>query len=90
MLQRIVKRKGHTEYFDARKIYASVFSACMCLRMHDSEAELIADMVSHEVENMVKDKAEVSTQVLHKLVAETLIKYQPDAGYMYDTHREVH
>lgn len=90
MLQRIVKRKGHTEYFDMRKIYASVFAACMCLRMHDSEGELIADMVSHEVEDTIKHKTEITTHELHKITSEILKKYQPDAGYMYESHRDVH
>jgi transcriptional regulator NrdR family protein len=88
-LQRIVKRKGHGEYFDARKIYASVFSACMTLRMHDSEAELLADMVSHEVEEQVKKLDHVTSQILHKMVSDALEKYHPDAAYMYQHHRDI-
>lgn len=88
-LQRIVKRQGHREYFDARKIYASVFSACMTLRMHDSEAELIADMVSHEVEALVKEKDEVTAHELHKMTAVIVKKYHPDAAYMYEHHKDI-
>lgn len=88
-LQRIVKRKGHSEYFDSKKIYASVYAACMTLRMHGSEAELIAEMVSHEIEEQMKDKNQITTHELHKMVAENIEKYHPDAAYMYESHREI-
>jgi transcriptional regulator NrdR family protein len=88
-LQRIVKRKGHSEYFDARKVYGSVYAACMTLRMHDTEAELIADMVSHEIEEQVKTKEGLTTPTLHKMVSESLLKYHPDAAYMYEHHRDI-
>lgn len=89
MLDRIVKRHGHKEYFDPRKVYASVYAACMTLRMHDSEAEMIAEMVTHEVEDDVKKMSEITTHLLHKMISEKLKKYHPDAAYMYEHHRDI-
>lgn len=84
-----VKRKGHKEVFDARKIYASVYAACLTLRMKDEEAELIAHMVSDEVEKALKSVVEIEAHRIHKLVVQSLKKYNSDAAYMYDTHRDI-
>ncbi len=88
-MDHIVKRKGHKEKFDARKIYASVFAACMVLRMKDEEAELIAHMVSDEVEKELKDLKQMEAHKIHKLVTKNLGKYNPNAAYIYDTHRDI-
>jgi len=88
-MKHIVKRKGHTEAFDARKIYASVFAACLVLRMKDEEAELIAHMVSDEVEKLLKDVKQIEAHKIHKLVTENLKKYNENAAYIYDTHRDI-
>jgi len=88
-MEHIVKRKGAKARFDERKVYGSVFAACMTLRMSDEEAEMIADMVAHEVTEEYKDVHEVSAHSIHKFVIECLEKYNPDVAYMYDTHRDI-
>lgn len=88
-MDHIVKRKGHKEKYDERKVYASVYAACLTLRMSDEEAELIAHMVSHEVSEEFRKDKEVSAHEIHKFVAKSLEKYNPDAAYMYDTHRDI-
>lgn len=84
-----VKRKGYTEIFDERKIYASVYAACLSLRMKDEEAELIAHMVSHETVEEFKKEHEVSAHTIHRFVAKSLEKYNSDAAYLYDTHKDI-
>ena len=88
-MEHIVKRKGHREPFDARKIYASVFAACMVLRMKDEEGELIAHMVSDEVERDLKAVIQMESHKIHALVTKSLKKYNSDAAYIYDTHRDI-
>ncbi len=88
-MSHIVKRKGHTEVFDAKKIYASVFASCKTLRMTDEQAELIAVTVTKEVVNLFKDSPELTAHTIHKVVADSIKKYNPDAAYMYDTHRDI-
>ena len=85
----IVKRKGHTEHFDERKIYASVYAACLSLRMKEGEAELIAEKVTKEVKETLRGADEVSSNIIHKHVAKSLEHYNADAAYMYDTHRDI-
>ncbi|MEX0622049.1 MAG: ATP cone domain-containing protein [Candidatus Woykebacteria bacterium] len=85
----IVKRKGHKENFDSRKVYASVYAACLNVHMHEGEAELIADKVSKEVGEQLKSKVEISSNQILQSTAETLRKYNSDAAFMYETHRDV-
>ena len=88
-MNHIVKRKGHTEPFDERKLYASVYASCMALRMSDEEAETIAQMVTDEVKGEIKDVKEVSSGNLQNAVTKSLKKYHPDASYLYKTHKDL-
>jgi transcriptional regulator NrdR family protein len=88
-MNHIVKRKGHKEAFDEKKLYASVYAACMTLRMENEEAETIAQMVTDEVKTEIKDEKEVTSDALQKAAAKCLTKYHPDAAYLYKTHRDV-
>jgi transcriptional regulator NrdR family protein len=88
-MDHIVKRKGHKEKYEERKVYASVFAACKTLRMSDEEAEMIADMVAHETTEEFRKVKEVDAHTIHKFVAKTMKKYNADAAYMYDTHRDI-
>jgi transcriptional regulator NrdR family protein len=88
-MKHLVKRKGHTEEFDERKLYASLFAAVTSLRISDEEAETICHMVTHEVKDVIKDKKEVTAHLLHSEAAKILKKYQPDAAYLYSTHKDL-
>ena len=86
---KLVKRKGHTEEFDQKKLYASVYAACMTLRMKEEEAELLAETVSGEVGKALASHDELSSQTIHSHVAKALHRYNPDAAFLYDTHRDI-
>ncbi len=88
-MNHIVKRKGHNEPFDERKLYASIYAACLSLRVSDEEAETIAHMVTGDVKNEIKDEKEVSAHMLHTEVEKSLKKYHPDAAYLYKTHKDL-
>ena len=88
-MKQLVKRRGHTEPFDEKKLYGSILAACMSLRMKDEEAELLSETVSQEVVKAVADAETVDAATLHKHVAERLHRYNPDAAFLYDTHRDL-
>lgn len=88
-MKQIVKRKGHSEEFDERKLYASVYAALLSLRMTDEEAEAISHMVVIDVTAVIKEKKEVSSHILHQEAAKSLKKYHPDAAYLYSTHKDL-
>lgn len=87
-MNQIVKRNGHTEPFDERKVYASIYAVCLSLRVSDGTAELIAESVTDEVKEHLTD-GEISARQLHLFVVDRLKHYNPAAAYLYDTHKDI-
>ncbi len=88
-MNHIVKRHGHTEAFDERKLYASVFSACQSVREPEGSAELIADKVANDVKQWLTTKHEVTSNDIRTIAAKHLQSYHPDAAYIYKHHRVI-
>jgi transcriptional regulator NrdR family protein len=88
-MNHIVKRSGHTEPYDERKLYASVFSACQSVREPAGSAELIAERVVKDVNSWLTKKHEVTANDIRRQAAKHLKVYNPDASYMYLHHRVV-
>ncbi len=85
----IVKRKGHKEIFDERKVYASVFAACLSAHIDKEEAEVIANLVTRGIKEWVDDKEEVTSDAIFRTTAEHLKHLNEDASFMYTTHRDI-
>ena len=85
----IVKRKGHTEIYDERKIYGSCFFACRNAHLSEKEAEEISSKVSAAVTKLVSSKKLVSSEAIFKILTEELKKYNDDAAFLYETHRDI-
>lgn len=87
-MKHIVKRRGHTEVFDDRKLYASVYSSCLAVRVPSAEAELVADRVASDVKKWLEEKHEVTSNDILIQAHRSLQLLNPDAAYIYKTHRE--
>ncbi|MEK6902357.1 MAG: ATP cone domain-containing protein, partial [archaeon] len=61
----VVKRRGHTEKFDERKIYASIYEACHVDGMKTEKAEKIASAVTNAVKKWIEKKDTVNAQQIH-------------------------
>jgi len=85
----IVKRRGHRQEFDERKIYASVYAACINTSLEKEEAEKIANKVAASIKSWVKDKEEVSSSDIFEKAEATLEEINPDVAFMYKTHRDI-
>lgn len=85
----IVKRKGHKEKFDPRKIYASCYAACLSSHLQVRYAEEICEKVTKEVGGKLKNAKGVSSAKIFQLVEKAIKKHDKDAAFMYKTHRDV-
>ena len=85
----VVKRKGHREKFDERKLYASVYAACISVRSSDEQAENLASIVAHEIKQHYDGQEEVSSVSLRRAAAEILHRFHPEAAYIYETHKDI-
>lgn len=85
----IVKRRGHKEPFDERKVYASVYAACLASHILHEEAESIANLVAREIKREVETQEEVTAEHIFKLVVDELEYLNKEAAFMYKTHRDI-
>ena len=85
----MVKRHGHVEKFDARKVYATVYEAVHATRATEEKAEKIASRVSQKITKMVEKMNQIPAHWIHAEVVKELKKHHADAAFMYETHRDV-
>lgn len=85
----IVKRKGHTEPFDPRKVYASVYAACRNAHLSEAQAEKIAAAVQDALEKWISPKTQVGSREIFEKVTKVLKKLHQDAGFLYQSHRDI-
>lgn len=84
----IVKRSpDYTEPYDERKLYASVYAACLCVRTPPGEAELTAARICQDIAPWMAKKTEITSYDIRRKAAGHLQIYNPDAAYMYERHR---
>ena len=86
-MNHIVKRHGHTEPYDERKIYASVFASCQAVREPAGSAELVSEKVVSDVNNWIAKKHEVTSNDIRRQAAKHLKAYNSDAAYIFMHHR---
>lgn len=87
--QHIVKRAGHPEPYDSRKLYASIYAACLAMREPAGTAEILAEKVVNDVEAWLSKKSEVISNDIRRVAAKHLYAYNRDAAYAYMHHRVV-
>jgi len=86
---KIVKRKGHTEIYDERKVYGSCFFACRNAHLGEQESEQICNKVSAAVTKWVSTKKFVSSDDIFRILIKELKKHNEDASFLYETHRDI-
>ena len=85
----IVKRRGHLEEFDERKVYASCYAACLNTQIKEEDSEKICEKVAKEIKTWARKKKTVDSSDIFKKVVSTLKKYHKDVAFMYETHRDI-
>lgn len=88
-MQHVVKRGGHSEEYDERKFYASIFAASLMLREPSTTAELVAEKVTTSMNNWIRNKHEVTSDDLRRKGSEFLEFYNPDAAYIFKHQRNM-
>ena len=85
----VVKRAGHEEMYDERKVYASCYYACKATHLKTHECEDICSKVVKDVNTWVAKCACVDADQIHPKVAAVLKNYNKEAAFLYDTHRDI-
>lgn len=85
----IVKRKGHKEEYDEKKVYASSYAAAMNVHLGEKRSESIAEEVMKDLNKWIEGKEEVESKEIFQEVDHVLEKHDKDAAFMYRTHLDV-
>ena len=85
----LIKRHGTNEAYDERKVYGSVYGACMSVEMGEKQCELISAGVAKKVTKLVHGKKIKTSGEIAKHTAAELRKKNKDAAFMYETHRDI-
>ena len=89
MIIHIIKRRGHKEPFDERKVYASVSAAARNCHLDERTAEKIAETVLVGLREWLADKSQIPSVHIFEKVIELLNKENGEVAFMYHTHRDV-
>ncbi len=86
---KIVKRKGHTELYDEKKVYGSCYFACRNAHLSEKKAEEISNKVCIAITKWMKKRKVVSSNDIFKIITQELKKHNEDAAFLYETHRDI-
>ena len=84
--QCVVKRKGHTEEFDEKKVYGSVYAACASAHYGEMQCERIAGEATKKVKKLLKNKKEISSTEIRKKIESELKKKDGELAFFYEQH----
>jgi len=85
----IVKRKGHTELYDERKVYGSCYFACRNAHLSEQDAEKICKKVCVAITKWIRKHKVVSSTDIFRILTQELKKHNEDAAFLYETHRDI-
>jgi len=85
----IVKRGWHIEPYDEKKVYGSCVFACRMAHLSQREAERIAEKIAPAITRQIRKKKFTSSDDIFRLLISELSKYDQDASFMYETHRDI-
>ncbi len=82
----VVKRGGHRERFDEKKVYGSVYAACASAHYGELQCEKIADDITKNVRKFLKNKKEVKSAEIRRKIESVLKKKDKELAFFYSQH----
>jgi|SRR3989344_3042940 len=86
---KIIKRRGHTEIYDERKVYGSCYFACRNAHLSEREAEAICGKVCSSITKYISRKKSASSDEIFRMLIRELKKHNGDAAFLFETHRDI-
>lgn len=82
----IVKRKGHKEKFDEKKVYGSVYAACASAHYDEMRCEKTAADITSKMKKFVKAKKTINSSEIRKKIENELKKKDEELAFFYEQH----
>ena len=85
----VIKKDGHEEIFKKEKAYGSIYESCLNAHHEKKKATNIAKKTVNDLIKELKGKKKITSEHVFKLIATLLEKYDEDAAFLYETHRDI-
>jgi len=82
----VVKRRGHRERFDERKVYASIYAACASAWYTENQCENISGKVTKKVKASLTREKEIRASLIKKKIISELRKIDKRLVFYYEEH----
>ena len=90
MAKHLVKRQGHQEKYDERKVYASVYAAALNSHMDEMDSEKLAEQVSSLVTDWVKKREFCrSSNIREHIIGSLESLGKKEVATMYKHHLDI-
>ncbi len=86
-MKHVVKRKGHTQPYDEKKVYASCYAAALNCHYSEEAAEKIADKTTKKINAWMKKKKSISSHDIRTKIEESID--DNDVVLMYRHHLDL-
>ena len=85
----IVKKKGHLEKFDERKLYASCYASFLAAQMPHDDAHNLCGRVCIGIKKWLVGKDTITAHQLAQETIKHIRKHNKEAAFMYETHEDI-
>src|SRR3989344_6506282 len=85
----VEKRDGRCEKFDEKKAYDVFCRVGFNAHLNEKEAERLADKAMKDLNQFLEAKSKIKSTELFKQKIKILNKYDKEAAFLYETHRDV-
>lgn len=85
----VVKRQGHAENFDEKKLYSSIYASALNAHKEDLEAEFIAKGATNHIKDWMKMNPTVKAHKIKLEIIKFLKKEDNGVAIMYEHHRNI-
>ena len=82
----IVKRRGHKEKFDEKKVYGSVYAACASAHCDEENCEKVAGELTKKIKKIIKGKKIVKSIMIRRVIETELKKRDKELFFFYEQH----
>ncbi len=85
----IIKRQGHKEHYDERKVYKSVYAACFVVSNDKDYCTDLSLRIAAKVTKWIHRNHEVTNEQVTMFVAKLLKQEDPDIAFLYEHHMDI-
>ncbi len=77
------------EFFNQRKLYASIYNSCLSTQLSKKECQRIAKKIYADVVKILSKQHCLLSEEVSATVTKAMAKHQKELAFMYKTHKDL-